>query len=134
MRIVHFVHRYPPALGGSEAYFARLSRYLACRGERVQVETTTALDLDSFWSPKGRTLPAGTTIDEDVTIRRHALRHWPGRRYLLKLFSLLPIPRLQGFALPCNPMAPTMWTHAARNRQVDIVHATAFPYAWPILC
>src|ERR671936_159495 len=28
MRVAHFVQRYPPALGGSEAYFARLSRYL----------------------------------------------------------------------------------------------------------
>ena len=24
MRVAHFVQRYPPALGGSEAYFARL--------------------------------------------------------------------------------------------------------------
>jgi glycosyltransferase involved in cell wall biosynthesis len=134
MRIVHFIHRYPPALGGSEAYFARLSGYLAGRGEQVRVETTTALDLEAFWSPKGRTSPSGTTVEDDVTICRHALRHWPGRRYLLKLLSLLPIPRLQGFALPCNPVAPTMWTQAAGNRQVDVVHATAFPYAWPILC
>src|SRR5439155_1157544 len=32
MRVAHFVQRYPPALGGSEAYFARLSRYLAAAG------------------------------------------------------------------------------------------------------
>jgi glycosyltransferase involved in cell wall biosynthesis len=134
MRIVHFIHRYPPALGGSEAYFARLSRFLAARGEQVQVETTTALDLEAFWSPKGRTLSAGTTVEHGVTVRRHGIRHWPGRRYLLKFLALLPIPRLQGFALPCNPIAPAMWNQAAANRDVDVVHATAFPYAWPILC
>ena len=37
VRVAHFVQRYPPALGGSEAYFARLSRYLATRGDRVTV-------------------------------------------------------------------------------------------------
>ena len=40
MRIAHFVHRYPPALGGSEAYFARLSRFLAAQGDQVTVFTT----------------------------------------------------------------------------------------------
>src|SRR5438132_1398950 len=33
MRAAHFVQRYPPALGGSEAYFARLSRHLAAAGD-----------------------------------------------------------------------------------------------------
>ena len=35
MHVAHFVHRYPPALGGSEAYVARLSEYLAERGDDV---------------------------------------------------------------------------------------------------
>src|SRR5205807_1272984 len=42
MRIAHFIQRYPPALGGSESYFARLSRYLAAGGNEVTVFTTTA--------------------------------------------------------------------------------------------
>jgi hypothetical protein len=50
MRIAHFVQRYPPALGGSEDYFARLSRYLAASGDHVTVFTTTAVDLPAFWS------------------------------------------------------------------------------------
>src|SRR5262249_42287777 len=59
MRIAHFVQRYPPALGGSEAYFARLGRFLAAAGDNVTVFTTTALDLEAFWSRRGRCLPAG---------------------------------------------------------------------------
>ena len=43
MRVAHFVQRYPPALGGSEAYFARLSRFLAAHGDAVTVFTTTAV-------------------------------------------------------------------------------------------
>jgi glycosyltransferase involved in cell wall biosynthesis len=137
MQIVHFVHRYPPALGGSEAFFARLSRHMAALGDQVCVETTTALDLEAFWSSKARVLPAGTTVDHQVTVRRHALAHWPGRRFLLKLLSLLPIRPLQALTLPCNPISPSMW-HAdppfGNESGVDVVHATAFPYAWPIFC
>src|SRR5437868_5965491 len=39
MRLAHFIHRYPPALGGSEDYFARLSQHLAAAGHRVTVHT-----------------------------------------------------------------------------------------------
>ncbi len=59
MHVAHFIQRYPPALGGSEAYFARLSRYLVAMGERVTLSTTTALDLNAFWSVRGRCLPKG---------------------------------------------------------------------------
>jgi glycosyltransferase involved in cell wall biosynthesis len=135
MRVAHFVQRYPPALGGSEAYFQRLSRYLAAQGDTVTVFTTAALDLEAFWSADGRCLPAGATRENGVTVHRYALWRWPGRRYLLKLLSLIPYPPWQGLALPCNPISGRMWADANRARQAfDIVHATAFPYAWPIAC
>ena len=50
LRIAHFCHRYPPALGGSEAYFARLSSFCAAKGDAVDVWTTNAYDLDAFWN------------------------------------------------------------------------------------
>jgi glycosyltransferase involved in cell wall biosynthesis len=52
----------------------------------------------------------------------------------LKLLSLLPVPRLQAWTLPSNPIAPAMWRACGERWDVDIVHAAAFPYAWPILC
>src|SRR5437588_1025559 len=84
LRVAHFVQRYPPALGGSEAYFARLSRHLASVGDQVTVCTTAALDLEAFWSRRGRCLPAGATVLDGVEVRRYPLLRWPGRRYLLK--------------------------------------------------
>ena len=51
MRLAQFVQRYPPALGGSEAYIQRLSGFLVDGGDSVTVWTTTALDLEAFWSP-----------------------------------------------------------------------------------
>src|SRR6516162_3014820 len=100
MRIAHFIQRYPPALGGSEAYFARLSRYLACAGDQVTVFTTTALDLEAFWSRRGRCLPPGVSTEDGVEVRRDPLWRFPGRRFLLKALSLLPHRRLQCLALP----------------------------------
>jgi glycosyltransferase involved in cell wall biosynthesis len=135
MRIAHFVQRYPPALGGSEAYFARLGRYLAAAGDRVHVFTSNALDLDAFWSPRGRCLPAGTTVEDGVEVRRYPLWRMRGRRYLLKPLSLLPHRLWQCLTLPCNPIAWGMWADAGRPRHpFAAVHATAFPYAWPIAC
>jgi glycosyltransferase involved in cell wall biosynthesis len=135
MRVAHFVQRYPPALGGSEAYFARLSRYLAAAGDDVTVFTTNALDLEAFWSRRGRCLPAGTTILDGVEVRRHALWRLPAQGALLKALSLLPHRGWQALTTSCNPLAPGLWRAAGRpSAPFDVVHATAFPYAWPIAC
>jgi glycosyltransferase involved in cell wall biosynthesis len=135
IRIAHFVQRYPPALGGSEAYFSRLGKYLAARGDRVTVFTTDALDLEAFWSPRARRLPAGVTEEGGVEVRRYPLWHCPGRRYLLKALALLPWRGLKRLGLGCNPISWAMRRDAGRtDRPFDAVHATAFPYTWPIVC
>lgn len=135
MRIAHFIQRYPPALGGAEAYFARLSRFLTAGGDAVTVFTSAALDLKAFWSRAGRCLPVGTTREEGVEVRRYGLLRWPGRRYLLKPLSLIPLRRWQCVTLPCNPISWGMWTDAGRREPpFDVVHASAFPYAFPIVC
>jgi glycosyltransferase involved in cell wall biosynthesis len=135
MRVAHFVQRYPPAIGGSEAYFARLSRYLAGAGDSVTVFTTTALDLEAFWSRKAKCLPTGIQIESGVEVRRYSLLRWPGRRFALKALSLLPNRFWQCLTLPCNPIALGMWADSGKTQPAfDLVHATAFPYAWPIVC
>ena len=135
MRIAHFVQRYPPALGGSEAYFARLSRYLAAAGDGVTVFTTNALDLEAFWSRRGRCLPAGVAREDGVEIRRYPLWRLPGQRWLLKALSYLPWRTWQLLCMGHNPVAPAMWRSAgAPDVPYDIVHATAFPYGWPLVC
>ena len=135
MRVAHFVQRYPPALGGSEAFFARLSKYLAAKEDRVTVFTTNALDLEAFWSVRAGCLPAGHQIEDGVEVRRYPLLRFPGRRYALKALSFAPNRFWQCLTMPCNPIAWGMWTQSSRPTQhFDIVHATAFPYAWPIAC
>jgi glycosyltransferase involved in cell wall biosynthesis len=134
MRVAHFVQRYPPALGGSEGYFERLSQALARGGDSVTVFTSTAADLEAFWSPRGKCLAAGCYQHHGVQVRRYPLWRWPGRRYLLKPLSLIPHRFWQCLTLPCNPICWGMWVDVGKPIPFDLIHATAFPYAWPIAC
>src|SRR5437660_8048686 len=116
MRVGHFIQRYPPALGGSEAYFQRLGHYLADRGDQVGVWTTNALDLEAFWSPRGRSLPASIDNDSRIRVRRYALTgRVRCRRWLLKPLSLIPSRLWQCLTLPCNPVSFQMWRDAGRT-------------------
>ncbi len=131
MRIAHFIQRYPPALGGSEAYFARLSRYLVESGDAVAVFTTNAIDLEAFGSLKGECARPGRSLCDGVDVRRHALLRVPFQRYLVKALSLLP--GVGNWFLSGNPLALGLLS-AGKNEKFDLVHATAFPYSWPLLC
>jgi glycosyltransferase involved in cell wall biosynthesis len=135
MRVAHFIHRYPPALGGSEAYFARLSRYLVEQGDEVTVFTSNALDLEAFWDRRGRQFPTGESLEDGVRVRRFGLLHVPLHRYVFKALSLLPWPGWQALTLPFNPILPALWRAAGRPaRAFDVVHASAFPYSFPLAC
>lgn len=135
MRLAHFIQRYPPAVGGSEAYFARLSRYCAAAGDAVTVFTTDALALDAFWSPNAACTPSGVKVEAGIEVRRYPLWRMRGRRWLLKPLSLFPHRLWQCLTMPCNPVAWDMWHDANHESSLfDAVHASAFPYAWPIVC
>jgi glycosyltransferase involved in cell wall biosynthesis len=135
MRVAHFIHRYPPAVGGAEAVFARLSLYLVSAGDQVSVFTSNALDLESFWNRRARQLPAGRSVLDGVDVTRYPLWHVPCHRYAFKALSLLPSRRLRTLTLPFNPILPGMWRDAGRAEQpFDVVHASAFPYTFPLAC
>jgi glycosyltransferase involved in cell wall biosynthesis len=135
LRVAHFVQRYPPALGGSEAYFACLSRYLVEQGMDVSVFTTNALDLEAFWTTRGRCVPPGLTREDGVSVRRYPLWRAPEHRRVLKVLSQIPVRTWQCLTLSCNPIAWDMWRDAGGARQrFDLVHASAFPYGWPLTC
>lgn len=131
MHIAHFVQRVPPALGGSESYFDRLARFHRDSGDTVTTFTTTAIDLEAFWQSGHK--EAEPTINAEV--RSYRPSRFPGRRYILKAASLIPIPKWQALTLPCNPICPGMWRDVSSyDGPLDAVHATAFPYAFPIVC
>src|SRR5262245_41749349 len=102
MRIAHFIQRYPPALGGSEAYFARLGGYLAQQGDQVTVFTTTARALEAMWSCHAESLETGQSIVDGIEVRRYPLAlRWRGRRMLLKALSLFPVRSWQRLFVGC---------------------------------
>jgi glycosyltransferase involved in cell wall biosynthesis len=144
MHIAQFVHRYPPALGGAEAYTQRLCEYFAACGDSVTVWTTTAVELEEMWGQgwaNGHALAGRVgnvlgplTRGRSPSIRRYRPRHFPLRRCILKLLSLVPVRRWQCLAMPCNPICLEMWRDAGRyTGPLDAVHATAFPYSFPIV-
>lgn len=136
MHVAHFVHRYPPAVGGAEAYFARLGEYFVASGDDVTVWTTTAVELQDMWHTpcEPRSTPAFES-GTNSTVRRYRPLYFPGRRYLLKALSLVPNRRWQSLTMPSSPTCPRMWTDVGRyDGPLDAVHATAFPYSFPILC
>lgn len=135
MRVAHFVQRHPPAMGGSETYFARLGRFFRDRGDQVTVFTSNALALEAFWSRRGQCTQAGVVDEDGIQIRRYPLWRVPGRRYLLKALSFWPSRTWQCLTMPCNPICFDMLRDADSGcEKFDLVHATAFPYAWPIVC
>jgi len=147
LHVAQFVHRYPPALGGAEAYIARLSEYLVARGDAVTVWTTTAIELNELWNGSesgGTACPwsmaeqghAVPPLSKGVEVYRYRPITFPLRRYILKALSLVPNRPWQAAFQPVNPICPRMWKDAGTydGRPLDAVHATAFPYAFPILC
>ncbi len=137
MRLLQIIQRYPPAWGGSEAVFRRLTEFHAQQGDTVEVWTTDALDLEAFWNAAARSIASAEPEGHPaITIRRFKPRwRFRGRRYLLKPLSWLPWPLLSWLTLPCNPICPAMWRAAGRAQQrFDAVHASAFPYTFPIAC
>jgi len=131
MHVAQFVHRYPPALGGAEAWSARLARYLVSAGNPVAVWTTTAIDLSALTRRGRQEAPAGITTEAGITVRRYQPSYrWAGRRPLLKAASLLPNRSWQSLTVPWGPISRSMWRDAGRETEpVDVVHAIAFPYA-----
>jgi len=134
LHVAQFVHRFPPAIGGAEEYTARLCDYLRASGDRVTVWTTAAVALEDLWR-ETRVATAEDEPREGLAIRRYPTRSFPLRRYVLKALSLLPLRPWQCLTTPSNPICPAMWRDVSRFLgPVDVVHATAFPYSFPILC
>lgn len=135
MHVAQFVHRFPPAIGGAEAYTARLCNYLLQAGDDVTVWTSTAIALEQLWSRGRIPVTAPELPNPGLTIHRYSPLYFPARRYLLKSISLLPARLVQCLTSPCNPVCPRMWRDAGRDcGPLDAVHATAFPYSFPIAC
>jgi len=130
MHLLHVIHRYPPALGGSEAYTARLGDYLADHGDKVTVYTSTANDLAAMWRLGPAEFASGRKPG-NPEVHRFAPLRFPGRRYVAKALSLFGSVNHRGRWMPCNPLLNSLRHHPGPD-QLDAVHGFAFPYANPL--
>jgi len=135
MRVLHYSPRYYPYIGGSELYCQEHSQRLARDGHHVSVQTTNAFDIEYFWDPSKRHLPAATENHNGVLIRRHKVRHLPWSRWSYGSLRhiMAGLSRFSGrstsiLSLLCRltPWVPTMGAAEAHDggASCDLVHAT----------
>lgn len=76
MRILHVVQRYPPAIGGAEAWCAGLARWQVRAGHDVRVLTLTAVTDDELVGDRPRAIGSfalgRTDVDDGVRVWRYA--------------------------------------------------------------
>ena len=133
LKLLNIIQRYPPALGGSEIYFQKLSEFLASKGHAVSVWTSNANNLESFWATNHSVLPCTEEVVNSVKVSRSKLFHIPLQRLVLKIISKIPVRALQCLTFSHNPIMPEMLKLASRcDETFDAVHAGCFPYSYPI--
>ncbi len=130
MDVLHVVHGYYPALGGSERLIQRVSENLASAyRDRVTVFTADGHNNELFVDPSQPRLPAGVSQLNDVNIRRFAVFNRLGKPlfHLQRLAHHLRLPGNQYLRTVYNgPILPGL-RQAIEMAQCDIVAAAAFP-------
>ena len=127
MHIAFVVPRFYPCKGGYENYVLSVAQSARGVGHRVSVFTSTALDLESFWVEGCRTLAAGDTTFDGITIRRFPISYGRWHRYPRRLLALLPDWRLKAhFARPAFFVDGL--AHALREAGADVIHVGPLPY------
>lgn len=128
MRCLHIIHRYWPALGGSEKFMMEISERLAAEGNEVTVFTTDAIDIQHYWLPGRESIDREHEIHNGVEIRRFRVRRLPKHPQALRVLGKIPgLAPKSLFSFP-SPLVPGMLRQIWKAGSFDIVHATALPY------
>src|SRR5262245_13427478 len=89
MRILHIIHRYPPAVGGSETWCREICQQLASVGAEVSVLTLDVLEEEEFW--------------KEPSVRKSTMRlgriDWDGLVFIRRYKRSLPVYTVYHFVL-----------------------------------
>jgi glycosyltransferase involved in cell wall biosynthesis len=130
MDILHVVHGYFPALGGSERLMQRISENLVGRyGDRVTVFTANGLNTEAFTDPSQTLLPPGEFDLNGVHVRRFNVFNSLGKPlyHLQRLAYRLRLPGNQYLRTWYGgPIVPRLG-RSVSGFKADVVAAAAFP-------
>lgn len=131
MEILHVVHGYPPAIGGTEFLFQQISeRLVAQHGDRVTVFTTNGYNPGMFVDPDQPTIP----IREGEELNGVKIHRFPvNNRIAPRIYDLQRRAFERNW--PLNDVlrtlyhGPISWPmfDAIRRAKADVVAASAFP-------
>jgi glycosyltransferase involved in cell wall biosynthesis len=133
MRILHVIHDYCPAVGGSEVLFQRIAEGLSVRGHDVHVFTSTALRASDFVRSDAAGLQAGAEVINGVAVRRFPYRRLPP--FARAAFNAVAVPWWKG-RWPAYGHVKVSWigphlpgfVREAIALRPDIVVAAASPF------
>jgi|SRR5215471_1981725 len=127
MKIAFVVPRFFPYRGGQENYVLKLGQQLNLQGHRVSVLTSTAFDLESFWIPGFRTLPAGCEKVGGIEVRRFPISYHKWVRRAGRLLAYSPHWRWKArYSAP--GFCVKGLTAALRKLRPDVIHIGPLPY------
>jgi glycosyltransferase involved in cell wall biosynthesis len=132
MKILHLIHAYHPAFGGSEYLMQLVSEYLAKEAEDdVTVFTTFAYNSGLFTNPRVHPMPANKSeeVINNVKIKRFpVINRWAKLLYVIQyILYRLRFPS-NGFLrmLYYGPISPKM-KKAAADFDGDVIVSAPFP-------
>jgi len=130
MKVLHVVQGYPPAVGGTENLFHRISEGLVQRyGDDVTVFAANGYNCEAFYSPRHHLLPPGEEMLNGVRVRRFHVFNWLGPilRYVQQGAYWLRLPYNQYLrTLYGGPIIPGL-KRAIGSFRGDVVVASSFP-------
>lgn len=128
MRCLHLIHRYWPALGGSEKFMLEISERLAADGNEVTVYTTDAIDIQHYWLPGKEHTDVAEEEHNGVLVKRFSVKRLPKHPQALRVLSKIPgLTAKSLFSFP-SPLVPGLLEQIWKAQPCDIVHTTALPY------
>lgn len=132
-RYLHVIQRYFPFRGGSERYFQAFSERFAACGDRVQVVTSDAWDLEYFWDSKRNRVDEACGRLNGVEILRVPVHHLPvatlthrAIRRLMAESCRVSFPgreALLGIGSCFGPWLPTLDARLAELDRPDLVNS-----------
>jgi glycogen(starch) synthase len=127
MNFLFLIHRYPPAIGGSERLVQALARMLVADGHQAAVYTSDMLDMEGFWRRGYSRLDAGLAEDGGVQVHRFPARVLPLHGAASRVLGLVPWAPVGLTMKPPGLVVPGLWRAVRQGGAWDLVHASAYP-------